>query len=111
MALTYQERKQRGQHKRAVYLNRMSHAEHLATMLRGIALGVSFMFVMGIVSNADRLIEVVLLVVYGFVMAFSLLLAEHIMFSAEQSRYPKSHRRTLRSEIAEDWQRFRNKKS
>ena len=111
MTMTYQERKAKGQRKRAEYLRRVDHAEHLATMFRGIALGVSFMFVMGFISNADRLIEVVLLIVYAYVIAFSLISAEHIMFIAEQSRYPKSRRRTVRSEVAEEWQRFRNKKS
>ena len=111
MPLTYQQRKERGQYKRAVYLRRIDTAEHIATMLRGIALGVGFMFVMGIVSNADRLVEVVLLIIFAFVISGSILLAEHIMLTAEQSRYPKSRRRTLRSEIAEDWHRFRNKKS
>jgi hypothetical protein len=111
MAMTYQERKAKGQAKRAKYLRRIDHAEHLATMFRGIALGVGFMFVMGIVSNADRLIEVVLLIVYSQVIFFSLFFSEHIMFTAEQSRYPKSHRRTLRSEVADEWREFRNKKS
>lgn len=109
--MTYQERKAKGQRKRAEYLRRVDHAEHLAVMFRGVALGVGFMFVMGFVSNADRLIEVVLLIVYAQVIFFSLFFSQHIMFIAEQSRYPKSRRRTLRSEIAEDWQRFRNKKS
>jgi len=109
MPLTYQQRKERGQYKRAVYLRRIDHAEHLATMFRGIALGVGFMFVMGFVSNADRLIEVILLIVYAYVIASSLFLAEHTMLKAEQSRYPKSRRRTIRSEIADDWHRFRNR--
>jgi hypothetical protein len=76
-------------------------------MFRGIALGVGFMFVMGVLSNADRLIEVILLIVYVNVIAISLVVAEHIMFTAEQTRYPKRHRRTLRSEIVDDWRRFR----
>jgi Ca2+/Na+ antiporter len=108
--MTYQERKAKGQRERAEYLRRVDHADHLAVMFRGIALGVGFMFVMGFVSNADRLVEVVLLIVYALVIFFSLWSAEHIMFTAEQTRYPKTHRRTLRSEIAEDWQRFRNRK-
>lgn len=109
MPLTYQQRKERGQYKRAVYLRKIDHAEHLAVMFRGIALGVSFMFVMGIVSNADRLIEVVLLIAYAYVIGTSLVLSQWVMFRAEQSRYPKSRRRTIRSEIADDWYRFRNK--
>lgn len=111
MSLSYQERKAKGQRKRAEYLRRVDNADHLAVMFRSIALGVGFMFVMGIVSNADRLIEVVLLIVYAQVIFFSLFFSQHVMFIAEQTCYPKSRRRTLRSEVADEWREFRNKKS
>ena len=108
---SYHRRKEAMLFRRAKYLRRLDNAEHLAVMFRGFALGFSFMFVMGFVSNADRLIEVVLLIIYAQVIFFSLLFSEYIMFRAEQSRYPKSRRRTLRSEVADEWREFRNKKS
>lgn len=111
MPLTYQQRKQLGQYKRAVYHNRLNHAEHIATMLRGISLGTSFMAVMfciaGITTTLDILIELLVIAICGF----SLVEAEHILFLAEQSRYPKSRRRTFRSEFADEWREFRDKKS
>lgn len=111
MSLNYQERKAQGERKRAKYRHKMNNAEHLAIMFRGVAVGVGFMLVMGLVSNADRLSEVVLLIVYGYVIAISLALAEQVLFTAEQSRYPKSRRMTLRSEFVKEWREFRNKKS
>ena len=88
----YQTRKEQGQRKRAEYLRRLDHAKDLAIVFRGIAVGVSFMFVMGLVANTNRVLEIVLMIVYAYVIAFSLLLAEHTLFMAEQSRYPKSRR-------------------
>lgn len=111
MPLTYQQRKERGQYKRAVYLHRMNNAEHLATMLRGVGLGTSFMFVMGIVSGVNTTVEWLFMLGYLLIGGISMVEAEHILFLAEQSRYPKSRRRTLRSEIADEWHEFRNKKS
>lgn len=111
MALSYHERKRRGQQKRWEYLNRMNNAEHLATMFRGIGLGSAFCVVMfavaGIHTTLDWLIYLGVFILGG--VAF--VEAEHILFLAEQSRYPKSRRRTLRSEIADEWYEFRNKKS
>ncbi len=109
MTMSYQQRKERGQYKRAVYLRRVDNAEHIATMLRGIALGTAFMAVMfcvaGITTELDALIEFLVLAICGI----SLVEAEHILFLAEQSRYPKSRRRTFRSEFADEWYELRQK--
>lgn len=91
----YHTRKEQGQRKRAEYLRRLDHAQHLALVFRAIAVGVGFMFVMGFVANTNRLLEVVLMIAYLYVIVFSLLLAEQILLRAEQSRYPKSRRKTL----------------
>lgn len=101
MSLSYQERKAKGQRKRAEYLRRIEHAKDLSRMFLGIALGVGFMFVMGIVANADRLIEVVLLIVYAVVIYFSMFFSQYVLFKAEQSRFPKSRRHTLWSLITD----------
>jgi hypothetical protein len=95
MSLSYHERKAKGQRKRKEYLRRMSHAKDLSTMFLGIALGVGFMFVMGIVANADRLVEMILLVVFAVIIYFSLFFSQYVLFRAEQSRYPKSRRMRL----------------
>ncbi len=109
MAMTYKQRQEQGRHKRAVYLNRLNHAEHIATMLRGISLGTAFMAVMfavaGIRSNLDVGLEFLVL----FICGLSLAEAEHILFLAEQSRYPKSRRRTFRSEFADEWHELRQR--
>lgn len=91
----YHTRKEQGLAKRAEYRRKVNNAQHIALVFRGIAVGVGFMFLMGLVSNADRLIEVILLIAYAYVIAFSVLFAEHILLKAEQSRYPKSRRHTL----------------
>lgn len=96
MAMTYQERKAQGKRKSAEYARRVHHAKDLAILFRGIGAGVGFMFVMGIVSNADRLLEVALLVVYAVIIYFSLFLADYVVFRAEQTRFPKSRRWRLR---------------
>jgi hypothetical protein len=70
-------------------------------MFLGVAVGVGFMFVMGIVANADRLIEIVLLGIYALVIYFSVFFSQYVMFKAEQSRYPKSRRHTLWSALTE----------
>jgi uncharacterized membrane protein len=101
MSLDYVERRAKGQRKRKEYLRRISHAEDLSRMFLGIAVGFGFMFVMGIVANADRLIEIVLLVVYALVIYFSVFFSQYVMFKAEQSRYPKSRRHTLWSALTE----------
>jgi amino acid permease len=111
MSLSYQERKAKGQRKRAEHLRRLNHAEDLSRMFWGIALGFGFMFVMGIVANTNTPLEFMALIVFAFVIYFSVFFSQYVMFRAEQSRYPKNRRRTLRSEVAEDWQRFRDKKS
>jgi hypothetical protein len=101
MSLDYVERKAKGQRKRKEYLRRISHAEDLSRMFLGVAVGVGFMFVMGIVANADRLIEIVLLGIYAVVIYVSVFFSQYVMFRAEQSRYPKSRRHTLWSAITE----------
>lgn len=109
MAMSYHERKRRGQQKRWEYLNRLNHAEHLATMLRGIGLGSAFCFVMfavaGIDTTTDLLIHIGVFILGG--VAF--VEAEHILFLAEQSRYPKSRRRTMRSEFADEWHELKQR--
>jgi hypothetical protein len=111
MALSYHERKRRGQYKRAVYLNRMNHAEHIATMFRGVTLGSAFCVVMFMVAGIDTTTELLIMLGVFFLGGISAVEAEHILFLAEQSRYPKSRRRSMRSEIADEWQEFRNRKS
>jgi hypothetical protein len=111
MALSYHERKRRGQYQRAVYLNRMNHAEHIATMFRGVTLGSAFCVVMFMVAGVDTTVELLILIGVFFLGSISAVEAEHILFLAEQSRYPKSRRRTMRSEIYDEWQEFRNRKS
>ena len=111
MALSYHERKRRGLYKRAVYLNRMNHAEHLATMFRGVTLGSAFCAIMFMVAGVDTTVEHLILLGVVFMGGVSAVEAEHILFLAEQSRYPKSRRRTMRSEIYDEWQEFRNRKS
>jgi len=101
MSLSYQERKAKGQRKRKEYLRRIEHAKDLSRMFLGIAVGVGFMFVMGIVANADRLIEMILLVVYAVIIYFSVFFSQYVIFKAEQSRYPKSRRHTLWSLLTE----------
>lgn len=87
----------------------MNHAEHLATMLRGIGLGSAFCVVMfavaGIHTVVDWLIYIGVLLLGGI----AFVEAEHILFLAEQSRYPKSRRRTLRSEFADEWHELKLK--
>ncbi len=107
MPLTYQQRKERGQYKRAVYLNRMNHAEHLATMLRGVTLGSAFCVVMFMVAGVDTTLDLLILIGVFLIGCVSAVEAEHILFLAEQSRYPKSRRRTLRSEFADEWHELR----
>ena len=109
MAMSYHERKARGQYKRAVYLHRLNNAEHIATMLRGISLGSAFCIVMfwvaGIDTTLDTLLEIGAVALGG--VAF--VEAEHILFLAEQSRYPKSRRRTMRSEFADEWHELKQR--
>lgn len=95
MSLSYQERKAKGQRKRAEYLRRVEHAKDLSRMFLGSALGFGFMFVMGIVARADRLIEIVFLIGCAVVIYFSLFFSQYVVFKAEQSRYPKSRRHNL----------------
>jgi hypothetical protein len=109
MALSYHERKRRGQQKRWEYLNRVNNAEHLATMLRGITLGSAFCAVMFAVAGVERIVEWLVLIGVVFLGGYTAVLAEHILFLAEQSRYPKSRRRTLRSEIADEWHELRKR--
>jgi hypothetical protein len=107
MALSYEKRKLQGQILVWEHRKKMNHALHLATMLRGVTLASSFCFVMfaiaGITTTLDIVLEIGTMVLGGFTM----LLAEHILFTAEQSRYPKNRRRTLRSEIVDEWREFR----
>jgi hypothetical protein len=107
MGLSYHERKRRGQQKRAEYLHRVSNAEHLATMLRGVTLGTSFMFVMFAVAGIDTTLDLLIWIGVFVIGCVSAVEAEHILFLAEQSRYPKSRRRTLRSELADEWHELR----
>ena len=86
----------------------MNHAEHLATMLRGISLGSAFCSVMFWVAGIDTTLDVLLEIGAVAICGISFVEAEHILFLAEQSRYPKSRRRTLRSELADDWAEFRD---
>jgi hypothetical protein len=107
MAMTYQERKAKGQRKRAEYLRRLDHAEHLAVMFRGFGIGFSFIVVMTAVAGVHGNLAIVLFIMFMLIAGSGFIGAEHIMFWAEQSRYPKSRRRTLRSEIADEWREFR----
>lgn len=101
MSLSYQERRAKGQRKRAEYQRRLSHAKDLSTVFLGSALGFGFMFVMGIVARADRLIEIIFLIVCAVIIYFSLFFSQYVLFKAEQSRYPKRYRHTLWSLLTE----------
>lgn len=107
MPMSYHERKARGQYKRAVYLHRLNNAEHIATMLRGISLGSAFCVVMFWIAGIDTTLDLSLEICAVALCGISLVEAEHILFLAEQSRYPKSRRRTLRSELADEWVEFK----
>ncbi len=109
MAMSYKQRQEQGRYKRAVYLNRMNHAEHIATMLRGVSLGTGFMFVMFLVAGVETTVDLLILIGVFLIGCVSAIEAEHILFLAEQSRYPKSRRRTFRSEFAYEWHEFRAK--
>lgn len=111
MAMTYQERKLQGQTKRWEYRVRVHHAEHLAVMLRGVGVGFGFIVVMTALAGVHGIVDIMLFYGFMLVTGAGFVGAEHALFLAEQSRYPKSRRKTLRSEFAEEWQRFRNKKS
>jgi hypothetical protein len=76
--------------KRAEYLRRLEHAESVAVMLRGITLGCSFIFVMGLVAGVDSILEWLVIYTITFIGGVSASLAEYFLFKAEQSRYPKS---------------------
>jgi hypothetical protein len=89
----------------------MNHAQDLAVMFRGITLGSAFCAVMFLVAGVDTTAKLFIFVGAVMLGGISAVEAEHILFIAEQSRYPKSRRRTLRSEIAYEWQEFRNRKS
>lgn len=107
MAMSYKQRQEQGRYKRAVYLHRLDNAEHLAVMLRGISLGTAFMAVMFAVAGIGTTLEVLIELLVIAICAISLVEAEHILFLAEQSRYPKSRRRTFRSEFADEWHDLR----
>lgn len=107
MPMTYQERKAQGQHRRWVYLNRMNHAEHLAVMFRGVGVGFSFISIMTAVAGVHGTLDIILFIGFLMITGAGFIGAEHILFWAEQSRYPKSRRRTLRSEFADEWAEFR----
>ena len=111
MAMTYQERKERGRTQRWEYRNRIHHAEHLAVMFRGIGLGFSFIVGMTALAGVHGTLDIMLFILFVAIAGSGFIGAEHIMFLAEQSRYPKSRRRTLRSEVADEWREFRSKKS
>lgn len=113
MGMSYQQRKEQGELRRWIYKRRLWNAEYIATMLRGITLASAFCAVMfaiaGITTTLDVVIEIGVIALGGF----TINLAEHILFWAEQSRYPKSRRRTLRSEIADEiytWKQTRKEK-
>jgi len=89
------------------YDRRMNNASHLATMLRGITLGSSFCVVMFWVAGVDSTADVLIWLGFMALGGVSAVEAEHILFLAEQSRYPKSRRRTYRSEVADEWHEFR----
>jgi hypothetical protein len=63
------------------------------------------------VAGIDTTAELLIMLGVFFLGGISAVEAEHILFLAEQSRYPKSRRRTMRSEIYDEWQEFRNRKS
>jgi len=107
MAMSYKERKLKGQIRRWEYQRRLHHAEHLAVMFRGIGLGFSFILVMTAIAGVHGLLDFWIFVGFILIAGSGFAGAEHIMFWAEQSRYPKSRRRTLRSEIADEWREFR----
>jgi hypothetical protein len=107
MAMTYQERKAKGLRKRAEYRKRLDHAEHLAVMFRGFGIGFSFITVMTAVAGVHGTLAIALFIMFELIAGSGFIGAEHIMFWAEQSRYPKSRRRTFRSEFVDEWQRFR----
>lgn len=103
MALSYHERKRRGQQQRWEYLNRINNAEHIATMLRGVGLGSTFCVVMFAVAGIDTTIDWLIYIGVLILGGVAFVEAEHILFLAEQSRYPKNRRRTLRSELADEF--------
>jgi hypothetical protein len=107
MALSYQERKAKGLRQRAEYRKRLDHAEHLAVMFRGFGIGFSFITVMTAVAGVHGTLAIALFIMFVLIAGSGFIGAEHIMFWAEQSRYPKSRRRTFRYEIAKEWQELR----
>lgn len=109
MPLSYQERKRRGQQKRWEYLNRVNNAEHIATMLRGVGLGSTFCVVMFAVAGIDTTIDLLIYIGVFILGGVAFVEAEHILFLAEQSRYPKSRRRTMRSEFADEWHELKQR--
>ena len=111
MAMTYQERKAKGQIARWEYRNRIHHAEHIAVMFRGVGIGFSFIVGMTALAGVHGTLNIMLFLLFVAIAGSGFIGAEHILFIAEQSRYPKSRRRTLRSEFADELRNLRNKKS
>lgn len=110
MAMTYLERKEQGLARHWEYRKRIHHAEHLAVMFRGVGIGFSFIVVMTAVAGVHGTFNIMLFLMFIVVAGSGFIGAEHALFLAEQSRYPKSRRRTLRSEFAEEWRKFRDYK-
>lgn len=111
MAMTYQKRKEQGRTQRWEYRHRIHHDEHIAVMFRGIGIGFSFIVVMTALAGVHGTLDIMLFILFIAIAGSGFIGAEHIMFLAEQSRYPKSRRRTIRSEFADEWREFRSKKS
>lgn len=109
--MNYEQRQAQGRAQRWEYKKRIHHAEHLAVMFRGIGVGFAFILVMTALAGVHGTLDIVLFIGFIMIAGAGFTSAEHALFLAEQSRYPKGRRRTLRSEFADEWHRFRNKKS
>jgi hypothetical protein len=105
--LSYQQRKEQGLRKRLEYKKRLTHAEYIAVMFRGFGVGFSFIVVMTAIAGVHGLLDFYLFLLFILIASSGFIGAEMFLLRAEQSRYPKSRRRTLRSEVVDDWRKFR----
>jgi hypothetical protein len=61
--VSYHRRKELGQARRAEFLRRLNHAEHVATVFWGLALGGFYVAVMGFVARVDTVLEVIVMII------------------------------------------------
>ena len=88
--MDYRKRQAQGKARRAEYLRKVDTADRVASMLRGIALGCLFIFVMALVAGVDSVADYLFLYAVLILGGASASVAHYFFFRAYQSRYSKS---------------------